>query len=103
MGLAIRRRSSRRSRARRSELRRVAPAYEAEGQMRKAIAAWSELNRLRPDADVEAHLVDLRCDPRNIAARNAEIPLQPVAPWPRRLDDPFPDVSGRPPEVSADE
>jgi hypothetical protein len=71
--------------------------------MRKAIAAWSELNRLRPDAEIEAHLVDLRCDPRNIAARNAEIPLQPVAPWPRRLDDPFPDVSGHPPEVSADE
>ena len=71
--------------------------------MQKAIAAWSELNRLRHDAEIEAHLVDLRCDPRNIAARNAEVPAQRVEPWPRRLDDPFPDVSGRPPEIPAAE
>jgi len=101
MAVAIRRRSWRRSTARRSELRRNALTYEADGQIREAIEAWTALNRLREDAEIEARLVDLRCDPRNVASRLAESHGQPVQPWPRRLDDPFPDVSGRPPEIPA--
>ena len=78
-------------------------AYEAAGERRNAIAAWTALDQLQPDAEIEEHLVDLRCDPANSELRNDGLGREPVAPWPRRLDDPFPEVSDRPPEVPADQ
>lgn len=85
-----------------SELRTRALAHEAEGRIRDAMSAWTELNRIVADPWIESHVVDLRCDPRNIEA-DATDRGTPIQPWPRRLVDPFPDISGRPPEVSADQ
>src|SRR5436190_88271 len=93
------RRFLRRSPADRAALRRRARAYEAAGERRNAIAAWTALNQLQTDAEIEEHLVDLRCDPANSELRTDGLGQEPVAPWPRRLDDPFPEVSDRPPEV----
>src|SRR5689334_19529832 len=78
-------------------LRRRARRAEANGRARDAITAWSGLNRFRSDADIEAHLVDLRCEPRD------EVAGMPMQPWPRTLDDPFPAVVGHPPEIDADQ
>lgn len=76
--------------------RRRAGAYEADGRIEAAIHTWTALNRRAADAAVEAHLVDLRCDPRNHPPAG-----KPQEPWPRRLADPFPEISGRPPEIAA--
>lgn len=78
-----------------SELRRHALACEADNRIPDAIQAWTGLNRLRSDAAVEAHLVDLRCDRSNHPS------AKPVEPWPRPVIDPFPEVYGRPPEIDA--
>jgi hypothetical protein len=80
------------------QLRRRALLFEADGRIQDAIAVWTQLNRFRPDAATETHLVDLRCDPRNV-----ESDARPAEPWPREFDDPFPDVFGRPPEIGVDE
>jgi hypothetical protein len=102
---AIARRFLRRSTPDQSELRSRALALEAEGRIRDAISAWSALNRIEADAWIETHLVDLRCDPNHIdiddQARDDN--ARPVEPWPRVLSDPFPGVSGRPPEIEAHE
>jgi hypothetical protein len=97
------RRFRRRPTADHAELRNRALAYEAAGERRNAIAAWTALDLLQPDAEIEEHLVDLRCDPANSELPNVGLGREPVAPWPRRLDDPFPEVSDRPPEVTADQ
>ncbi|MEO7573748.1 MAG: phytanoyl-CoA dioxygenase family protein [Acidimicrobiales bacterium] len=81
-----------------SDLRTRAVAAEQGGQIRVAIEAWTEVNRLQPDPRVEEHLVKLRCDhalstPPGVA----------INPWPRRFEDPFPDVSGQPPEIDAEQ
>ena len=80
-----------------SDLRRNAINAEADGQIREAIAAWTAVNRLHPDPKVEEHLVQLRC---NLAfSRPAGVAIEP---WPRQLEDPFPDVFGQPPQIDAD-
>jgi ectoine hydroxylase-related dioxygenase (phytanoyl-CoA dioxygenase family) len=81
-----------------AQLREHALACEGEGQIRRAIEAWTELSRLQEDAAVESHLVELRCD-----ARNFETPATPAEPWPRPFVDPFPDVIGEPPEIDAEQ
>src|SRR5882724_3359015 len=108
---ATQRRFLRRSTPDRSELRSRALAHEAAGRTRDAISAWSALNRIEGDPWIESHLVDLRCDPRNVEVdvdaddrRGAEVSGgRPLEPWPRVLRDPFPDVRGRPPEIPAAE
>jgi len=82
----------------RPALRRRAREAEANGRVRDAITAWTGLNRFRSDADVESHLVDLRCEPLD-----DEVPGMPIEPWPRTIEDPFPDVVGRPPEIDAEQ
>src|SRR3954447_16440187 len=88
-----------------SERRERALAHESAGRMRDAISEWTALNRLEADPWIESHLVDLRCDPRTIAADydadgNGGIPADQ---WPRQLADPFPDITDRPPEITADQ
>ena len=83
------------------ELRSRALAHESAGRIRDAISEWTALNRIDPDPWIESHLVDLRCDPGNLDAGADS--GKPVEPWPRQLEDPFPDISDRPPEIQADE
>jgi hypothetical protein len=80
-----------------SDLRAGAIAAEADGQIREAIAAWTAVNRLHPDPKVEEHLVQLRC---NLAF--SEPAGGAIEPWPRQLEDPFPDVVGQAPQIDAD-
>jgi ectoine hydroxylase-related dioxygenase (phytanoyl-CoA dioxygenase family) len=102
---AIARRFLRRPTPDRFELRSRALALEAEGRIRDAISLWNELNRIEADPWIEAHLVDLRCDPNNSDADDeVHNPRgKRLEHWPRALSDPFPDVSGRPPEIEAHE
>ncbi len=90
-----------------SELRSRALAHESAGRVRAAISEWTALNRIEPDAWIESHLVDLRCDPRNIEADHAAHAgapgANPAGQWPRALADPFPEITDRPPEIRADE
>ncbi len=65
--------------------------------------AWTALNQLQPDAEIEEHLVDLRCDPANSGFGKDELGGEPIEPWPRRLDDPFPEVRDRPPEIPVEQ
>jgi hypothetical protein len=78
------------------DLRARALEDEAAGRIPDAIAAWTEANRLQPEAEVEEHLVQLRCD-----HALSQPPGVATAPWPRPLEDPFPDVEGRAPEIDA--
>jgi ectoine hydroxylase-related dioxygenase (phytanoyl-CoA dioxygenase family) len=82
------------------ELRRAALAFEADGRIRDAIDAWTELNKRQPDAAVEEHLVDLRCRPLVDTAADARVDAD-ATPASRCVDDPFPALSGRPPEIDA--
>jgi hypothetical protein len=101
------RRFLRRSPPDRSELRSGALTLEADGRIRDAISAWSALNRIEADPWIETHLVELRCGPNNVDTddhvENEAAAGKPLEPWPRVLPDPFPDVSGRPPEIEAHE
>jgi hypothetical protein len=102
----LKRATPRRSRRRAengSDLRRRALAHETDGHVAAALRAWTALNRLQPDPEIEAHLVDLRCDPRHAESVVAEFRGEPAEQWPRRFDDPFPDLSGRVPEIPVDQ
>src|ERR1051326_8729369 len=79
-----------------SKLRRRALSCEADGRIREAVAAWTDLNRLQPQASTEEHLVDLRCDHRAI-----ELGPAPTDTRPRPADDPFPQAPARLPELHA--
>lgn len=79
-----------------SNLRGFGFACEKDGRIRDAISVWSRLNQFRPDPSVEEHLVDLRCDPP-VDVHTTTL----FEPWPRRLNDPFPDVGTGPPEIDA--
>jgi hypothetical protein len=78
-------------------------AHESAGRMRDAISEWTALNRIEADPWIESHLVDLRCDPRTIAADYDADAGLPADQWPRQLADPFPDITDRPPEIQADQ
>jgi hypothetical protein len=75
-----------------------AAALQAEGRYLEAVDRLADANREHPDGRIERELV---------AARHAALDeLEPgpgLDEWPRRLPDPFPDVAGRPPEISAAE
>jgi hypothetical protein len=62
--------------------------------LRTEIAALTAENRRNRDAAIDARLVQLRHD------AFGELDATPVANWPPPFPDPFPDVKGRPPEVS---
>ena len=84
--------------------RRVRPeqaqalALDRQGRLREAIAAWTDLNLREPDAATEKRILALRHD----AARTPPS-AKPVDRWPPEFADPYPEVSGRPPECSARE
>lgn len=67
---------------------------EPERSLRAEIAALTAENRRNRDAEVDARLVQVRHD------AFGELDATPIANWPRTFRDPFPDVEGRPPEVS---
>jgi hypothetical protein len=81
-----------------SALSERAHADEADGRLRDAVSAWTEVNRLHPDPDVEERLVRLRCELALGQARGSA-PDQ----WPPTVDDPFPDVEGRVPDIDVDD
>jgi hypothetical protein len=62
------------------------------------LRAWTEINGRNPDPQIEERLVRVRCE-LALAQTPSDAPEQ----WPRSLDDPFPDVEGRVPEVDADD
>lgn len=78
------------------ELRRIALEHEEAGRVREALVAWTRLNQLGGDPEVEAHLLEVRCDPRLTTPTGTG-----VDPWPRQLEDPFPGLVGQVPEVPA--
>lgn len=85
--------------ARRSaSLASAALRHEAQGELRQAIDAWTELNRRQRDGEVEQRLVRLRHEAARLPRRSA-----PPGPWPRPAADPFPSVAGKPPEVGREE
>jgi hypothetical protein len=86
-----------------SERRDRALAHESAGRIRDAISEWTALNRIAADPWIESHLVDLRCDARNVEADYDSTRHSRVEPWPRELADPFPDIWDRPPEIEADQ
>src|SRR3954471_5617233 len=67
---------------------------EAAPSRRAEVAALTAENRRRRDAAIDERLVQVRHD------AFAELDATPLAVWPPAFDDPFPDVEGRPPEVS---
>jgi hypothetical protein len=81
-----------------AQMRDAALALESSGSLRDAIAAWTAVNRRRPESDIEQRLVRLRHEAARIDTNGG-----PVGPWPRALADPFPGVVGQPPEIRGDE
>src|SRR4029077_12625924 len=75
-----------------------ASALQHEGRHFEAVDLLAEANRHQPDAQIEQELVVAR----HLALH--ELEAGPGLPeWTRVLPDPFPDVQGRPPEVTAAE
>lgn len=66
------------------------------GRFREAIEILTEINDRVQTSQVERRLMNAR-----LAGGLAHVPGPLPEPWPPELDDPFPDVVGRPPEVAA--
>jgi Phytanoyl-CoA dioxygenase (PhyH) len=75
----------------------AADALVAEGRLLEAIESLTAANRQYPNAESEQRLVRLRYEAFASLDRSTGL-----AAWPPRVADPFPDVEGRPPEVSVD-
>jgi len=68
-----------------------------DGNAVAALDAVAALNRAHPSPELQVRLIELR-------RQAAEVYRPPGRwPWPPTLDDPFPDVVGRPPEIAARE
>lgn len=73
----------------------VSRELDAEGRPAEALDLLRQANRERRDAEVEEHIVRLQ---HRVAQTLEATP--PASNWPPSLPDPFPEVRGRPPEVS---
>ena len=67
----------------------------AEGNFDEAIAALNKLNERSQSLQVERRIIDVRVKGAQ-ALPKSELPEQ----WPPSYDDPFPEVVGRPPEIT---
>ncbi len=74
-----------------------ADSLAAEGHRLAAIELLTAANRRQRDSTLEERLVELRYDA--VAELEESTPFEP---WPRSFPDPFPDVTGQPPEIPAD-
>jgi hypothetical protein len=81
-----------------AELRARAERAVADNDLLGAIDLLTVANRLARDPDLEARLVSLRHHAFHTLAPDPGAPT-----WPRPQPDPFPEVVGAPPEVTADQ